>query len=115
MRTLSSTLGTQSRVRSLAVSVSMLQPPGLHSLVALVLEVLAVAVVQQQSVGVVLVDPLHLLDVKRALGLHPLALPASGDGDGQTCAEDGSVRLRADRDRLTVSVLAAAAPTRVVQ
>lgn len=47
------------------------------------LEVFAVALVQKQGVRVVLADPLHLLDVERALGLYPLALPTSRDGDGQ--------------------------------
>ena len=48
------------------------------------LEVLAIAVVQQQGVWVVLANPLHLLHVEGALGLHPLPLPAARDRDGQT-------------------------------
>ena len=55
----------------------------LHWLVALVLEVFTVAVIQQQGVRVVLADPLHFLNIKCALGLYPLTLPASRDRDRQ--------------------------------
>lgn len=55
------------------------------ALVTLVLEVLAVAVVKQQRVWIVLADPLHLLHVKRALGLHPLPFAATRHWDGQAC------------------------------
>lgn len=54
-----------------------------NALVTLVFEVLAVAVVHQQGVWVVLADPLHLLHVERALGLHPLPFTATRHWDGQ--------------------------------
>lgn len=56
---------------------------GLHWLVALVLEVFAIAVVQKQCVWVVLANPLHLLNIKSALGLDPFSLSASWNRNGQ--------------------------------
>lgn len=52
---------------------------------------LAVAVVQKESVGVVFADPLDLLNIECALGLDPLSFTASWNRDGQAWA---------DRDKL---------------
>ena len=68
----------------LCTNTSVLSRVKTHRLVALVLEMFAVAVVQKQGVGVVLADPLHLLNIKRALSLHSLPLPAPRNRDGQT-------------------------------
>lgn len=57
---------------------------GLYSLVALVLEVFTVAVIQEEGIRIVLANPLHLLNVKCALGFYPLTLPASWNRDRQT-------------------------------
>lgn len=58
--------------------------PKENILVTLVLKVFAITVVQKQTVRIVLANPLNLLHIKRALSLHPLALPATRDRDGQT-------------------------------
>lgn len=57
------------------------------SLVALVFEMFAVAVVDQESVRVVFTDPLHLLNIECALGLDPLSFPASWNRDGKAWAD----------------------------
>lgn len=58
---------------------------GIDSLVALVFEMFAVAVVNQECVRVVFTDPFHLLNIKCALGLDPLSFPASWNRDGKAC------------------------------
>jgi len=82
-------------------SVLEWQAPGVedHLLVAVVLEVLLVALVLQQVLGVVLPQPLRLVDVEGArLRLHLLALAAAGHRGRQPCGLRGGER-REERER----------------
>lgn len=65
-----------------------LHPMRVHRLVALMFQVFSVAVIQQQSVGVVFAYPLDLLHIKCALGLYSLTLPTSWNRDRETWAEN---------------------------
>lgn len=57
-----------------------------HLLVAVVFQVLLVAVVLKHMLGVVLPEPLGLVDVKGArLGLHLFALSAARNWGRQAC------------------------------
>lgn len=61
----------------------------LNLLVALVLEVLLVALILEEGVGVVLADPLGFVDIKGALGLDLLPLPTTRNRDGKTWRSKG--------------------------
>lgn len=72
---------------------------GIRSLVALMFEMFAVAVVNQESVRVVFADPLHLLNIKCALGLDPLSFPSSWNRDGKAWTDRQVIRKILDNCR----------------
>ena len=58
-------------------------PAPQNPLVALMLEVLLVALVLKQRFGVIPPDPLRFMDVESVLGFHLLPFPTPRDRDGQ--------------------------------